>query len=88
MGFRNCPPQKGILMHLGLSMHISWLQSLDDKDPKNRNLEQLVDLIKEKGKLRIPRHQRRLQLLLAKRGNEKHSDFLYTLENLMSVAKF
>ena len=59
MGYRNCPPQKEVSMHLGPLMHVSWLQTIDDKDPKNKNLEQLVDLIKEDGKLRMPRHQRR-----------------------------
>ena len=34
------------------------------------------------------RHQRRLQLLKAKRGNERHREYLYKLENLMSVAEF
>ena len=36
----------------------------------------------------MSKHQRRLQLLKAKLGNEKHPYFLYTLENLMSVAEF
>ena len=45
-------------------------------------------MIKAEGKLRVPRHQRRLQLLKAKRSNDTHSDFLYNLESLMSVAEF
>ena len=36
----------------------------------------------------MSRHQRRLQVLKVKRGNERHSDFLYTIENLMSIAEF
>jgi hypothetical protein len=36
----------------------------------------------------MPCHQRRLQLLKAKRNSNKHSDFLYQLETLMSVAEF
>ena len=47
-----------------------------------------MDLIKEESKLRMPRHLRILQLLKAKRNNEKQSEFLNTLENLMSVAEF
>ena len=35
----------------------------------------------------MPRHQRRLQSLKAKRGNEKHFDFICTLENLKSVSE-
>ena len=66
MGYRKSPTQKGLSTHPVPLMHVSWLQSIDDKDPRNKNLEQLVDLIKEEGKLRIPRHQRRLQLLKAK----------------------
>ena len=75
-------------MHLGPLVHISWLQSIDDQDLTNENLDQLVDLIKEEGKLRMLRHQMNLQFLKAKRGNKTHSDFLYTLENLISVAEF
>ena len=59
MVYRNCPSQKGVSIHLGPLMHISWLQSIDDKDPKNRNLEQLF---KEEGNLRKPGHHRILQL--------------------------
>ena len=64
-------------MHLGPLMHVSWLQSIDDEGLKNKNLEQLVDLIKGERKLRMSRHQRRLQLLKAKRDN---LDCLYTLD--------
>ena len=89
MVYRNGPPpQKGIVMHLGPLMQAWWLQALEDKDSGNKNLEQLIELINEEGKLRMQRHQRRLQLLKVKRGNEQHSDFLYTIENLMSVAEF
>ena len=36
----------------------------------------------------MPCHQPRLQLMKAKRNSNKHSDFLYQLETLMSVAEF
>ena len=39
-------------------------------------------------KLRMPRHQRRIQLLKAKRGSKKHSDFLDKFVNLLSVMEF
>ena len=42
MGYRNGPPQKDTLMHLGPLMHVSCLQSLDDKDPEDKNLDQLA----------------------------------------------
>ena len=48
----------------------------------------MIELIKEEGKLRMPRHLRRLELLKVKRGNERHSDLFYTIENLMRVGEF
>ena len=42
MGYSNGLPQRRISMHLRPLMHVSWLQSLDDKDPENKNLEQLI----------------------------------------------
>lgn len=54
---------------------------------KSKTLKELINAIKEEGKLRMPCHQRRLQLLEAKRNSEKHSDFLFKLESLMSVAE-
>ena len=44
MGYRTNPPQRGINMHLGPLMHVSWTEALQDKDPKNKNLELLVEL--------------------------------------------
>ena len=75
-------------MHLGPLVQSSWLQSLETKDMKNKTIEELINLIKAEGRLRMPCHQRRLQLLKAKRNSNKHSDFLYQLETLMSVAEF
>ena len=86
--YRNSPPQKGVSMHLGPLVQSSWLQSLETKDMKNKTMEELINLIKAEGRLRMPCHQRRLQLLKAKRNSNKHSDFLYQLETLMSVAEF
>ena len=75
-------------MHLGPLMHESWSTALDAKDPDDKSLDHIAELIQEEGKLRMPQHQRRLQLLKAKRGSEKHSDFLDKLGNLLSVAEF
>ena len=82
MGYRNSPPVKGVAMHLGPILHTSWLQSLEKQDIKNKSLNEITNLIQEEDKLRMPRHQHRIQLLKAKRNSNKHSDFLYQLENL------
>ena len=79
MGYRNNSPAKGVSIHLGPLLHTSWLQSLETKE--------ITYLIQEEGKLRMPCDQRRLQLLKANRNSNKHSDFLYQLETLMSVAE-
>ena len=71
MGYRNNPPAKGVSMHLGPLVHTSWLQSLETKDIKSKNIDEITYLIKEEGKLRMPCHQRRLQLLKAKRNSNK-----------------
>ena len=36
MGYRNCPPQREVSVYLGPLIHLSWPQSIDDKDPKIR----------------------------------------------------
>ena len=69
-------------------MNSTWLQALEVKKIKEKNLDEIIQLIEEEGRLRMPRHQRRLQLLKAKRNAGKHSDFLFTLETLMGVSEF
>ena len=60
MGYRSSPPQTDIFIHLGPLMHDSWISALEDKDSETKNLELIAELIPEKGKLRMPRHQRRI----------------------------
>ena len=75
-------------MHLGSLMHGSWSTALEVKNPDNKSLEQIAELIREEGNQGTPQHQRRMELLKAKRRSEKHSDFLDKLGNLLSVAEF
>ena len=63
MGYRSNPIQTGIYMHLGPLMHESWSTALDAKDPDDKSLDQIAELIREERKLRMPQHQRRLKLL-------------------------
>ena len=69
-------------------MHASWIQALDAKKLEELPLEEITEIIKEEGKLRMPVHQRRLQLLKAKRNQTRHTEFIFQLEKLMSVAEF
>ena len=88
MGYRGNPPTTGISMHLAPLMHSSWIQALESKNLEEKTLGELTAIIKEEGKLRMPVHQRRLQLLKAKRNQTRHTEFIFQLEKLMSVAEF
>ena len=74
-------------MHSGPLMHESWILAVGDEDPESKNIELITELIREEGKLRMQQHQRRIQLLKAKRGSEKHRDFLKQLGNQLSVVE-
>ena len=69
-------------------MYESLSTALKIKDPDNKNLEQITELIWKEGKLRMPWHQRRVQFFKAKKGSEKHNNFLDRLGNLLSVVEF
>ena len=87
-GYRGTPPQTGISMHLPPLMHASWVQALEAKNPDDKSLDELIEFMQEEGKLRMPVHQRRLQLLKTKRNQTRHSDFIFQIGKLMSVAEF
>ena len=88
MGYRGNPPTTGISLHLSPLMHSSWMQALTPKGLTDKNLGQLVSIIQEEGRLRTPVHQRRLQLFKAKRQQTRHTEYIFMLEKLMSVAEF
>ena len=57
-------------------IHESWSTALEVKDPENLSLEELAEFVQDEARLRMPRNQRRMDLLKAKRGQEKYSDYL------------
>ena len=87
-GYRGNPPNRGVFMHLPPMMHPSWVQALEAKNPNEHSVDDLIEFLKVEGKLRMPVHQRRLQLLKVKRGSTRHSDFIFQIGKLMSVAEF
>ena len=88
MGYKGKPPTTGISMHLSPFVHSSWMQALQSNKMEERDLEEIVSLIQEEGKLRTPVHQRRLQLFKARRQQSRHTEYIFMLEKLMSVADF
>ena len=46
--------ETGIFIHLGALMHDSWIEALENKDPENKNLEQIAEIFRVEEKLRIP----------------------------------
>ena len=63
------------------------MESLRQKGVGTKNLAQILTLILEESAGRNPVHQRRIQLLITKKtGN--HSDFLFQLEQAMSLIEF
>ena len=83
-GYRNNPQAKGVYMHLTPLLHESWSTALNAKDPDSKSLEALAELLREEARLRMPRHQRRMDLIKVKRGQDKHSDYLDKLGNLFT----
>ena len=57
-------------MHLSSLLHKSRSTALEAKDPDNKCLEDLAELVREEGRLMMPRHQRRMNLIKAKRGQD------------------
>jgi hypothetical protein len=88
MGYNGNPPAMGTSIHLAPLMHSSWTQAIETKNLEDKSVRELTEIIKEEGKLRMPVHQRRLQLLKARRNQTKHTEFIFQLEKLMSVAEF
>ena len=64
-----------------------WFKSLLHQGVKEKDLQGVIDLILEESSGRNPLHQRRIDLLRVKKeGN--HSDFLFALEEHMSLVEF
>ena len=64
-----------------------WFESLLHQNIKEKNLQEVIDLILEESSGRNPLHQRRIDLLRVKKEGS-HSDFLFTLEEHMSLVEF
>ena len=64
-GYRNNPHKKGVYMHLSPPLHQIWNSALDNKNPEEKSLEELTELVQEEAKIRMTKHQRRM-----------HSDYL------------
>ena len=75
-------------MHLSPLLYQSWSSSLDSKNPDEKSLEKLSELLRDEAKLQMPRYQRRMNLMQNKRGFEKRSDYLEKLSELFSVADY
>jgi hypothetical protein len=88
MSYSRNPPEKGVSMHLGPLMHSSWIQALESQKLEEKTLTEIIEIVKKEGCMRMPVHQRRIQLMKAKRNQTRHTEFIFTLEKLMSVAEF
>jgi hypothetical protein len=88
MSYSRNPPETGVSVHLGPLMHSSWIQAFDSQNLEEKTLTEIIELVKKEGRMRMPVHQRRIQLMKAKRNQTRHTEFIFTLEKLMSVAEF
>ena len=88
MGYNRNLPETGVSVHLGPLMHSSWIQALESQKLEEKTLTEIVEIVKNEGRMRMPVHQRRIQLMKAKRSQTRHTEFIFTLEKLMSVAEF
>ena len=58
------------------------------KDLDSKSLKALTELLRDETRLRMLGHQRRMDLIKAKRGQYKHIDYLDKLGSLFSVVEF
>ena len=75
-GYKHIPPKKGVYMHLSPLLHQIWISALDCKNPEDKSLEELTELIKDEAQLRQHKHQCHMALIQTKRGSGRHGDFL------------
>ena len=69
-------------------LHQIWNSALDSKNPEDKSLEELTELVRDEAKLSMPKHQMRMNLIQTKRGSERHRDFLEKISELWSVAEY
>ena len=67
-GYRHNPQQKLVYMHLSPLLHQIWSSALDSKNPEDKSLEELTELVTDEVKLRMPKHQTRMSLIETKRA--------------------
>ena len=85
--YRGRIPENTVWMQLQPLINRVWFESLLHQNIKEKNLQEVIDLILEESSGRNPLHQRRIDLLRVKKEGS-HSDFLFTLEEHMSLVEF
>ena len=86
-GYRGKIPDNTVWMQLQPLINEVWFKSLLHQNIKEKDLQGVIDLILEESSGRNPLHQRRIDLLRVKKGGN-HSDFLFALEEHMSLVEF
>ena len=86
-GYRGKIPENTVWMQLQPLMNRVWFESLMHKNVKQKNLQQVIELILEESSGRNPLHQRRIDQLRVKKEGSL-SDFLFKLEEYMSLVEF
>ena len=86
-GYRGKIPENTVWMQLQPLINRVWFESLIHQNIKEKDLQGVIDLILEESSGRNPLHQRRIDLLRVKKEGS-HSDFLFALEEHMSLVEF
>ena len=73
-GYRGKIPENTVWMQLQPLINRVWFESLMHQNVKEKNLQEVIDLILEESSGRNPLHQRRIDLLRVKKEGS-HSDF-------------
>ena len=63
-------------MNLSPLLHQIWNSALDSKNPEDKSLEELTELVKNEAKLRMPQHQRRMSLVQSQGAQRDTMTFL------------
>ena len=86
-GYRGRIPENTVWMQLQPLINRVWFESLLHHHIKEKNLKEVIELILAESAGRNPLHQRRIDLLRVKKEGS-HSDFLFSLEEHMSLVQY
>ena len=81
------PQRNTVWIQLQPLVNPIWFESMIHRGIKEKNLEEIMELILEESSGRNPLHQRRIELMRVRKTGS-HGDFFFQLEEHMSLIEF